>query len=172
MNPFRWSFRQQFLLGFAICAALLLYALFVQFQLGIQPCPFCIFQRIAFAALGVVFLLGALHNPRGAGARRAWGVLALVAAAVGAGIAGRHTWVQLHPPEMPTCSPGWNFLVEQNTWLGVVRKVLLATGDCANIDWQFLGLSMPMWSLAWFVALGLAALYAGFRRRGKQRFLR
>lgn len=172
MNPFRWSFRNQFLLGFALCAGLLAYALFVQFRLGIQPCPFCIFQRLAFAALGVVFLMGALHNPRGPGGRKLWGLLALVAATVGAGIAGRHTWVQLHPPELPTCSPSWNFLVEQNSWLGVVRKVLLATGDCANIDWQFLGLSMPMWSLAWFAILGLAALYAGFRGRKQGLFHR
>lgn len=172
MNPFRWSFRSQFLLGFLICAALLAYALFVQFRMGLQPCPFCIFQRIAFAALGIVFLLGALHAPRAPGARKTWGVLALVAAAVGAGIAARHTWVQLNPPEMPTCSPSWNFLVEQNTWLGVVRKVLLAPGDCADIDWQFLGLSMPMWSLAWFAILGLAALYAGFKRRKHSLFHR
>ena len=172
MNPFRWSFRNQFLLGAAICAGLLAYALFVQFRMGLQPCPFCIFQRLAFAALGIVFLLGGLHAPRGVGPRKAWGVAALVAAAVGAGIAGRHTWVQLNPPEMPTCSPSWNFLVEQNTWLGVVRKVLLATGDCADIDWQFLGLSMPMWSLAWFVILGLAGLYAGLKRRKQSLFHR
>ena len=30
MNPFRWSFRSQFLLGFAVCAALLAYAFYVQ----------------------------------------------------------------------------------------------------------------------------------------------
>ena len=144
MNPFRWSFRSQFLLGFAVCAALLGYAFYVQFQLGIEPCPFCIFQRIAFAALGIVFLLGAVHAPRSPGARKAWGLLALVAAGVGAGVSGRHSWVQMHPPEMPTCAPTWNFLVEQNSWLGVVRKVLLAKGDCSSIDWQFLGLSMPM----------------------------
>ncbi|ODU44108.1 MAG: disulfide bond formation protein B [Lysobacteraceae bacterium SCN 69-48] len=172
MNPFRWSFRQQFLFGFVICAALLGYALFVQFKMGIEPCPFCIFQRICFAALGLVFLLGALHAPRAPGGRKAWGVLAFVAAAAGMGVAGRHSWVQLFPPELPTCTPGWNFLVEQNSWLGVMRKVLLANGDCSSIDWQFLGLSMPMWALLWFVALGLGALYAGFQRRHAHRFRR
>ena len=172
MNPFRWSFRSQFLLGFAVCAALLGYAFYVQFQLGIQPCPFCIFQRIAFAALGIVFLLGGLHAPRAPGGRKVWSLLALVAATVGAGYSGRHSWVQLHPPELPTCTPGWNFLVEQNSWLGVVRKVLLANGDCSSIDWKFLGLSMPMWTLVWFVALGFGALYAGFKYREKHRFHR
>jgi disulfide bond formation protein DsbB len=172
MNPFRWSFRQQFLFGFVICAALLGYAFFVQFQLGIQPCPFCIFQRLCFAALGLVFLLGALHAPRAAGARQAWGVLAFVAAAAGMGYAGRHSWVQLYPPELPSCGPGLNFIVEQHSWLGAARKVLQATGDCSSIDWQFLGLSMPMWALFWFVVLGFGAVYAAFQRRHSHRFRR
>ena len=57
MNPLRWSFRAQFLLGFLLCGGLLGYALFVQFVQKIDPCPFCIFQRLAFAALGLMFLL-------------------------------------------------------------------------------------------------------------------
>ena len=72
----------------------------------------------------------------------------------------------------PSCGPGLNFIVEQHSWLGAAREVLLATGDCSNIDWTFLGLSMPMWVLAWFVGLGLWALHAGFRGRGKHRFHR
>jgi disulfide bond formation protein DsbB len=172
MNPFRWSFRSQFLLGFSACAALLAYAFYVQFQLGIQPSPFCIFQRICFAALGLAFQLGGLLAPRGAGARKAWSVLALAAAAAGASYAGRHVWVQLNPPDFPTCGPGLNFIVEQHSWLGAARQVLLATGDCSNIDWRFLGLSMPMWTLLWFIALGLWALVSGFRRREKHRFHR
>ena len=70
MNPFRWSFRSQFLLGFAICAALLGYAFYVQFQLGIEPCPFCIFQRIAFAALGLGALYAGLKIGRASGRER------------------------------------------------------------------------------------------------------
>ena len=164
MNPFQWSFRSQFLLGFLACAALLGYALYVQFQLQIQPCPFCIFQRIAFAALGLVFLLGGLHAPVSRGARKTWALFALLPAAVGMGYSGRHVWVQLNPPELPNCGPGLNFIVEQHSWLGAAKQVLMATGDCANIDWQFLGLSMPMWALIWFVALAAWALHAGFRR--------
>lgn len=165
MNPLRWSFRAQFLLGFLVCVALLGYALFVQFVQKIEPCPFCIFQRLAFAAAAVFFLLGALHGPKRAGGQRAYGVLAFLAAATGIGIAGRHVWVQVFPPAMPSCGPGWDYLVETNTWLGVLQKVLGAKGDCSTIDWSFLGLSMPMWSLVWFVALALWAVYAGFKAR-------
>ncbi|MFP3786408.1 disulfide bond formation protein B, partial [Burkholderia sp. SIMBA_024] len=69
MNPMHWSFRTQFLLGFVVCVALLGYAIYLQLHDGLEPCPLCIFQRIAFAALGLVFLLGALHGPRGKGGR-------------------------------------------------------------------------------------------------------
>ena len=124
------------------------------------------------AVLGIVFLLGGLHAPRAPGGRKAWSLLAFVAAAVGSGYAGRHAWVQLNPPAMPSCGPGLNFIVEQHSWLGAARKVLLATGDCSSIDWQFLGLSMPMWCLVFFVAMGLGALYAGFKRRHHHRFHR
>ena len=172
MNPFRWSFRNQFLLGFVACAALLAYAFYVQFQLGIQPCPFCIFQRLCFAALGLAFLIGGLLSPRSAAARKGAALLALLAAGLGTSYAARHAWVQLYPPELPSCGPGLNFIVEQHSWLGAARKVLLATGDCSNIDWQFLGLSMPMWCLVFFVAMGLGALYAGFKRRHHHRFHR
>jgi disulfide bond formation protein DsbB len=172
MNPFRWSFRSQFLLGFVACASLIGYALYVQFVQQLMPCPFCIFQRICFALLGLVFLIGALHAPRGAGARKAWGLAALAAAVAGMGYAGRHAWVQLHPPQLPSCGPGLNFIVEQHSWLGAARQVLMATGDCSNIDWQFLGLTMPMWSLVWFVGLATWAMHASFRRRSTHRFHR
>ena len=171
MNPFRWSFRAQFLTGFLACSGLLGYALYVQFQLGIEPCPFCIFQRLCFAALGLMFLFGGLHAPKGAGGRRAWGVLAFLPAVSGMAYAGRHSWVQMYPPGMPTCGPGLNYIVEQYSWLGAARKVLQATGDCANIDWAFLGLSMPMWTFLWFVGLGLGALYAGFKGRNSRKLL-
>ena len=172
MNPFHWSFRTQFLLGFVACAALLAYAFYVQFELQIQPCPFCIFQRIAFAALGLVLLIGGLHAPLAAGTRKFWSSLALLPAGAGIGYAGRHTWVQLNPPALPNCGPGLNFIVEQHSWLGAARRVLMATGDCANIDWKFLGLSMPMWTLIWFVGLALWAMHAGFRRRQAHRMHR
>lgn len=164
-NPLRWSFRAQCLLGFVLCAALIGFAIFSQTQWGLQPCPLCIFQRIAFAALGVVFLVAALHGPRGQGGRRTYGVLAVLAASVGAVISGRHVWLQHLPPDqVPACGPGLNYMMEAMPFLGVIRKVLTGSGECANVDWSFLGLSMPTWSLVWFLLLALWALNAAFKR--------
>ncbi|MBD7987768.1 disulfide bond formation protein B [Luteimonas sp. Sa2BVA3] len=170
MNPFRWTFRSQCLAGFAACAALIGFAIYSQFAWGLEPCPMCIFQRLAFAALGLVFLVAGLHAPRAAGTRGVYGVVGFLAAAVGMGLAGRHVWLQLNPPDVPGCLPPLSFMRETMSTTGVIRRVLTGSGDCSAVDWSFLGLSMPAWSLVWFIALGLFFLFAAFRarRRGQR----
>ncbi|HEX3139379.1 MAG TPA: disulfide bond formation protein B, partial [Rhizobacter sp.] len=129
-NPFAWSFRLQMLFGFAVCAALLSYAVFAQYGQFYEPCPLCIFQRIAMAAVGVLGLAAALHNPRGRGGRMAWGLLVFLAAGTGAAIAARHVWLQHLPPEqVPACGPTLAYMVESMpSWLAVVKKVLAGSG--------------------------------------------
>lgn len=166
-NPFAWTFRSQFLTGFLLCATLLAYALYVQFGMLMLPCPLCILQRLAFAAMGIVFLVGGLHSPKGKVGRAAYGLLAFAAAAAGAGVAGRHVWLQSLPAsEVPLCtSMGLDYMVEAMGPLKALSSVLAGSGECAKVDWTFLGLSMPAWTLAWFVGLGLGALWAAWRRR-------
>lgn len=166
-NPFAWTFRAQFLTGFLLCAALLAYALYVQFGMLMLPCPLCILQRLAFAAMGIVFLVGGLHSPKGRVGRIAYGLLAFAGAATGAGVAGRHVWLQSLPAsEVPLCtSMGLDYMVEAMGPLKALSSVLAGSGECAKVDWTFLGLSMPAWTLAWFVGLGLGALWAAWRRR-------
>ncbi|MEO6518667.1 MAG: disulfide bond formation protein B [Pseudoxanthomonas sp.] len=166
MNPFLWSFRRQFLLGFMACVALVAYAIWTQLYGGLEPCNLCIFQRVAFALLAVVLLLGAVHSPTKQGIRRRYGVAAFVAAGIGIGIAARHVWVQsLSADLVPSCGPPLGFLKESVGVLGMIKKVLTASGSCGTIDWTFLGLSMPVWSLVCFITLALWALYAGFSAR-------
>ena len=167
MNPFRWPFRTRMLAAAGACFALIGFAVFSQLQWGLDPCPLCIFQRIAFAALGVVLLAAGLHAPRAAWGRRTWSLLALVATGVGAGISGRHVWIQLFPPPIPACGPPLDFLRETLSAGHLVRRVLTGTGDCGNVDWSFLGLSMPAWALVWFVLLKAWGLHAGFGRRAR-----
>ena len=167
MNPFRWSFRTRMLAASVACFSLIGFAVFSQLQWGLDPCPLCIFQRIAFAALGVVLLAAGLHAPRVAWGRRGWSLLSLVAAGVGASIAGRHVWIQLFPPPVPACGPPLDFLRETLSTGHLIRRVLTGTGDCGIVDWTFLGLSMPAWSLLWFILLAAWALHAGFRSARK-----
>ena len=168
-NPFQWSFRAQYLAGGVACVGLLAYAIFEQFQMGIEPCPLCIFQRIVFIVMAILFFVAAAHGTRGAG-RRVYALLILVAAAFGAGIAGYHLWVQhLGPDPTAGCAPGWNYMVENYSyryaWAKTLQNAFTGHADCADINWTFLGVSMPGWTLVCYLLLGAGALWAGIRRR-------
>lgn len=169
MNPLRWNFRLQMFAGAAVCAALLGFAVYTQLRMGLEPCSLCIYQRLAFAALGVIFLLATLHGPIQRAGRMSYAVLAAVAAGLGAGIAGRHIWVQAQPQDvMTSCGPPLSFLNETMGPLEAFRTVLTATGNCGDIDWTFLGMTMPMWCLVWYVALGAWALLCALRGKAVQ----
>lgn len=165
LNPFRWTFRAQGFAGFFVCAALYAYALYVQFALQIEPCPMCIFQRIVFIVMGIVFLVGAIQNPRETG-RKIYGLILLLAAFAGVGIAARHIWVQHQPPDpFAACAPGWNYMISNFPLSKTLKMAFTGSADCSQITWTFLGFSMPEWTLVCYLLLGLGAVWAGFRRR-------
>jgi disulfide bond formation protein DsbB len=142
--------------GFAACLLLMLFAVFIlQKYLGLEPCPLCVFQRIAMIGLAGVFVVAALHNPRAWGARL-YAVLIGLVAGTGAAIAARHVWLQHLPPDqVPACGPSLEYLLESFPLLETIRVVLRGTGDCAEIQWTFLSLSIPEWTLIAFIGLGL-----------------
>jgi disulfide bond formation protein DsbB len=141
-------------LGFGACVALLAYALYAQFQLGLEPCPLCIFQRIAIAALGVVFLIAALHHPRGWGAQ-AYAILIGIAASVAIGVSARHIYVQHAPPgSLPSCGAPLGYLMKHMSPGALIERVLSGSGECSEVNWSFLGLAMPTWVLICALILG------------------
>jgi protein dithiol:quinone oxidoreductase len=160
-----FSARQGYLAGFALCAGLIAFALFLQYVKGEDPCPLCLLQRMAFIGLGGVFLLAALHNPgRGAAVFYAF-VLALLAAAGGA-IAGRQVWLQSLPKNMvPECGPGLDFILSRFPLRKALDLILRGSGECAEKGWTLLGLSIAGWSLVWFVLLGVLIVIVTIRRR-------
>lgn len=151
-------------LGFAACAGLMGYALYAQYGLGLAPCPLCIFQRIATIATGILFLIAALHNPRASGAR-VYGTLIGLAALCGVLIAARHIWIQAQPPgTVAACGADLDYLLEIMPVTQVVSKVLTGSGECGQVDWTFLGLSMPWWVAISLAVLGAWALLVNFSR--------
>jgi len=153
------NYRVLALLGAAGCASGLLMAIFYfQKHLGLEPCPMCIFQRVAMLAAGIVFLLAAVHDPKGGG-RWGYATLVVLASGIGAFIAGRHTWLQGLPEDQrPACGPTLNYLMDMLPLREVVETVLRGDGNCAKIDWTLLGYSIPAWTFLVFVALILWAL--------------
>ncbi len=156
--------------GALACIAGLAFALFTQYVLGFEPCPMCIFQRIAMAATGVFFIVGAVHAPVGWG-RWVYAVLAILTAAIGAGIAGRHVWLQSLPPDqVPACGPTLDYLLEFLPVSEVVSMVLYGDGNCAKIDAAWLGISLPGWTFMGFVALGIYALLTPIVARRESKY--
>jgi protein dithiol:quinone oxidoreductase len=154
-------------LGFLACAGLLAYAYYTQFQLGLEPCPLCIFQRIGIFSLGVVFLVAALHNPRGWG-RFVYGGLVGLSALATIGVAARHLYVQSLPPgAVPSCGAPLDVLWQFTPAFEVIKRVLTGGGECQEVNWQFLGLAMPAWVLIAALALGVAGVLANFRQPGR-----
>lgn len=140
------------------CAGFMAYALFSQYVLGLEPCPLCVFQRLAMIATGLVFLLAFAHGPGQFGAR-VYALLVLLVAGAGASVSARHVWLQNLPPdEVPACGPGLDYMLDVFPLADALRMVFTGSGECADIVWQFLGLSMPAWVLISFASLIIAAL--------------
>ena len=137
-------------------------ALLLQHFVGLDPCPLCIFQRIAYFALALFALIAAWLSPRASS--RWFGGLALLSAVTGAGIAGWHVWLQVNPQAM-SCGPGLATMLENFPLTEVLPKVFRGSGDCADSAWTLLGLSIAEWSLLWFVVLSAATFYLLFARR-------
>ncbi len=147
------------LLGFLICVALMGYALYAQHVLKLEPCPLCIFQRVAVMSIGAVFLLAAVHHPRPRGAL-VYGALGDLAALAGVAVAGRHIWIQSQPAgAVEACGATLDYMMQILPVMDVITKVLTGSGECAEINWRLLGLSMPWWVLFACVGLGLWALW-------------
>jgi protein dithiol:quinone oxidoreductase len=153
------------LAGLLACAGLLGYAWYSQGVLKVEPCPLCIFQRVGVAATGVFFLMAWLHSPNGVGAR-IYGVLIALAALLTLAVAARHLWIQ-HLPEgsVPACGATLNYLLDVFPLSDVIRKVLTGSGECHQVNWRLLGLSMPAWVLLCAATLGSLGAYANFGAR-------
>lgn len=164
MNPLHWSFRAVFALAALIAGAFLGYAYYAQFYQGLEPCPLCILQRLVFIGLFLVCLVAAIHNPARRG-EKIYAALAAATALVGVAIAGRHVYLQHLPPDrVPACGPGLDFMLDAFPLSKTLKMVFTGSGECAKVDWTFIGLSMPEWTLIWFVIYALAASYFLFRR--------
>ena len=156
--------RTGYAIGAVVCVALLGYAYYLQYVKGLEPCPLCMVQRFFFYAVMALFILAALHGPRGRGAS-IYAALITLFAAGGAAAAGRQVWLQHLPPDkVPQCGPDLFFMLENFPLSRTWQKLFYGTGECAKVDWTFLGLSIAGWSLVWFIAL---AIFAWVAARGR-----
>lgn len=146
-------------LGFVTCFGLVGLALWIQTSYNLEPCPLCISQRIVFMGLGLLFLVGAFIKPNTL-AGKVLSLLQVLTALGGAGVAIRHWWIQAHKEEMIVdCGVGFDYMFEHFPLKKALDLVFKGTGDCAAIDWTFLGLTIPQMSLIAFIAFAGYAIY-------------
>ena len=162
------SSRRAFAVPLVVCAALLGYGYFLQLGQGLEPCPLCLVQRGFFYAVAVICLIAVLHGPRRIGIP-VYGVLAALFAIGGAATAARQVWLQHLPADkVPQCGPDLFFMLENLPLVRTLEKLFQGSGECAAVDWKFLGLSIAGWSLVWFGILTVYLLSVALMRGGER----
>jgi len=150
---------------FVVCTLLLWFGLFLEHSVGLEPCPLCVFQRIAYIVVGLFALIAAIHNPQKLFERIYTGLI-LITSLCGAGIAGRQVWLQ-HLPEdkIPECGPGLEYMLDTFPFTDALRMILSGSGECAEVNWTFLSFSIAEWSIVCFTGLIIACLISLIRRK-------
>ena len=156
-------------LGFLVCASLLAVALFMQYQMELEPCPLCLMQRMVFIAIGLVCLVGLIL--RFSWLRKLCAGLMSFFALIGIGLSSRQLWLQSLPEDqIPTCGPGFDYMMNTFPLLKALSLILSGSGECAEVQWTFLGISIPGWSLLCFVGFVLLGLYLLFSQKFKSTY--
>ncbi|GAB2734756.1 hypothetical protein GCM10027019_12660 [Melaminivora jejuensis] len=150
----------------AACVAMLAFGMYLQYAVGLEPCPMCIVQRYALVLLAVSTGLASLRGQKGWW--MSFAALALLAAGFGAFVAARQSWLQWFPPEVATCGRDFYGMIENYPISRAIPMIFRGSGDCTAVDWSFLGGSIANWSFVWFVFFSLVLLMLlvrGARRR-------
>ena len=136
------STRMFFLTVMFSCIALMVFGLYLEYIQGLEPCPLCVFQRIAYILIGLIALIGATHNPKDL-FLVIYKFLIIITAITGALIAGRQVWLQHLPAEsVPECGPGLDYMLNVFPFADAIRMILSGSGECAEVQWRFIGLSI------------------------------
>ncbi len=159
------SIRTTNLILFLGCATLLAIAFYLEFVVGMEPCPLCQTQRICVGLVGLIALIAFIHNPRHWG-RRVYALIGLVFALGGAYFASRQLWLQSLPPDqVPACGPtNLSYMLDAWPFMDVLKVMLQGSGNCAEVDKVF-GVTIPLWNLLAFGGMALVNLWQLARRR-------
>ena len=156
--------RRTLMLIFVACAAMMAFGMYLQHVVGLEPCPMCIVQRYCLIAVGVLALLGGM-KPSTAGWWKSFAWLAVLFSAFGAFTAARQSWLQWNPPEFATCGRDFYGMIESYPISRSLPMIFKGSGDCAAVDWVFLGGTSANWSFVAFVGFFIVLLLAIFKAK-------
>ena len=160
LSPQRWML----MIGLS-GIGMLVFGLYLQHVVGLNPCPMCIVQRYALIGVVVLALIG--WRWRGWGLA-VTGVLLALCAGFGAFTAARQSWLQWYPPEVVNCGRDFYGMVENFPLNRAIPMIFKGSGDCSKIDWTFWGGSIANWSFVCFVLFGVLGLWVALQSRSAQ----
>jgi len=129
----------------AVCVAMLGFGLYLQYGVGLTPCPMCIVQRYALILVAVSAGVSSARGKKGW--IFAWAMLGLLAAGFGAFVAARQSWLQWYPPEVVSCGRDFYGMIENYPLSRALPMIFRGSGDCTAVDWTFLGGSLANWAV-------------------------
>ncbi|KTD14246.1 disulfide bond formation protein B [Legionella israelensis] len=137
---------------------------YFQYYKNMEPCPLCLMQRLCvFLLLFLTFVgvrLGTIKRAK------LISLLKMIVSVAGIYFSGRQLWLQSLPPEStPACMPTLDVLFKYFPWQDVIRALFWGAGDCAEVSWQWLGLSMPAWTLLYFIFMLSVSILLYWRLR-------
>lgn len=145
-------------LPFIATVLMLAYALYEQYVDFLDPCPLCLIQRYIILVIGVLYFITFIYPPRYIG-RNIFAVLIILVTLIGSAVSARHVWLQHLPAdEVPACGPGLSYMLDNFPLTSVLKDLFTGSGECAEITWRFLGLTMPMWTFISFIGFILYTL--------------
>ena len=163
-----YNSRKFFIVIFTICIGLLIFCLYLEHVHGLEACPLCIFQRIAYTVIIFIALIGATHNPKNLLLQIIYKLLIVISSITGAAIAGRQIWLQHLPPELvPECGPSLDYMFNVFPFGEALKMIFTGSGECAEVKWRFIGLSIAEWSLIMFIGIFIATILSIYTSRYK-----
>ena len=167
MIPFN---RPLYFLLFFICHELIVAAYYFEYYMGLMPCPLCMVSRLWVVVLGSLFLLAALHNPTGIFKKIYHSLMSLIAG-LGIATSAHHLYLQSLPAsDVPNCGPGLEHMLNTLPFTEVLSQLLQGSGECAEVSWMFMGLSMPGWMLVIYSGLFVLCLFPLFEKDRQYQF--
>ena len=137
-----------------VCVAALAIALVSQHVYDMQPCPWCVLQRLIFCAITLFALLGLVW--RGAAGGRVAGTFALLLAFAGIAAA---LWQQMVAAKSESCNLTLaDRIVGATTLDHLLPDVFEARVSCADAAVSLLGVPYAYWAAACFAVCAIALL--------------
>jgi len=150
---------------------LIAIALYMQYFMDMIPCALCMTQRVFIIAIGIIALIAWLHNvakPIGKNSLRSYSALGMLMAFIGGAFSIRHLWLQSLPEDLaPACGPSLSYLLDTVPLFEALEVLLRGDGNCAEVSWSLLGLTIPGWTLIAFIGLFLINALVFYRPERK-----